>query len=77
MRLVSRIASQADGILWPTEARNGLAERVLAARGDNDLGTLSDEPLGDPQPNAAARAGDDRHRTGVAAHGGRAQDRGR
>ena len=60
VRLVGRVAGDAEGVLRAAELLDGLRERLGLAGRDDDLGALGDEPLGDAEADPAAGAGDDR-----------------
>src|SRR6478672_2643248 len=64
------LAGDGHRVLRSAELLDRRVERLLATRGDADPGSLVDQPLGDPEADAPARAGDERHRPVEPSHPG-------
>jgi hypothetical protein len=53
---VVALACDSDRVVGAAERGDGLVQRLLLAGGDGDLRTVCDQPLGDGEPDAAARS---------------------
>ena len=60
VRLVGRVARDAEGLRRAAQLLDGLRQRLGPAGGDDDLRALGDEALGDAEADPAAGARDDR-----------------